>query len=75
MAQPRAALPLDGNGIASETVRHADVVSFTCLKAFAFDQRFEPKDAHDLIYCIEHARGGFGRRCAVYSRSPGGQAQ
>ena len=38
-------------------VRHADLVSFTCLKAFAFDQRFERKDAHDLVYCIEHAQG------------------
>ena len=33
-------------------------MSFTCLKAFAFDQRFERKDAHDLIYCIEHAPEG-----------------
>ena len=41
-----------------EVVRHADLVSFTCLKAFAFDQRFERKDAHDLIYCIEQAEGG-----------------
>jgi hypothetical protein len=24
-------------------------------KALAFDQRFERKDAHDLIYCIEYA--------------------
>ena len=30
-------------------------MSFTCLKAFAYDQRFERKDAHDLVYCIEHA--------------------
>ena len=28
------------------------------MKAFAFDQRFERKDAHDLIYCIEHAEEG-----------------
>ena len=34
------------------------MVSFTCLKSFAFDQRFERKDAHDLIYCIEHAAEG-----------------
>ncbi len=33
-------------------------MSFTCLKAFAFDQRFERKDAHDLVYCIEHAPEG-----------------
>ena len=49
---------LGGNGIATEKIKHANLVSFTCLKAFAFDQRFERKDAHDLIYCIEHAPGG-----------------
>lgn len=49
---------LDGNGIATERVKHADMVSFTCLKAFAFDQRFERKDAHDMIHCLEHAPQG-----------------
>lgn len=49
---------LGGNGIVTEEVKHADIVSFTCLKAFAFDQRFERKDAHDLIYCIENAPEG-----------------
>ncbi len=28
---------LAGAGIAVEEVKHADLVSFTCLKAFAFD--------------------------------------
>jgi hypothetical protein len=50
---------LGSNGVATETVRHANLVSFTCLKAFAFDQRNERKDAHDLIYCLEHAPEGF----------------
>jgi hypothetical protein len=49
---------LGGNGIATETIRYANLVSFTCLKAFAFDDRFERKDAHDLIYCIEHSAEG-----------------
>jgi len=49
---------LGGNGVATEKIKHANLVSFTCLKSFAFDQRFERKDAHDLIYCIEHAPGG-----------------
>ena len=49
---------LGGAGVAVERVKHADLVSFTCLKAFAFDQRCEPKDAHDLIYCIEYASDG-----------------
>lgn len=49
---------LNGGGRAIEVVRFADIVSFTCLKAFAFDQRAEPKDAHDLVYCLEHYEGG-----------------
>lgn len=49
---------LNGGGRTTEVVRHADIVSFTCLKAFAFDDRFERKDAHDLVYCLEHYAGG-----------------
>lgn len=49
---------LNDNGVATESIRHADIVSFTCLKAFAYDQRQERKDAHDLVYCIEHAGDG-----------------
>ena len=49
---------LSGAGTAVEQVKHANLVSFTCLKAFAFDQRFERKDAHDLVYCIEHTPEG-----------------
>lgn len=49
---------LDDNGVATETIRHADIVCFTCLKAFALDQRYERKDAHDLVYCIEHFEAG-----------------
>lgn len=30
------------------------------MKAFAFEQRNERKDAHDLIYCIENAPEGMG---------------
>src|SRR3546814_4123003 len=45
---------LDGEGLATETVRYANIVSFTCLKAFAFDHRNARKDAHDLVYCLEH---------------------
>ena len=49
---------LGRKGIATVKIKHANLVSFTCLKAFAYEDRFEPKDAHDLIYCIEHAPGG-----------------
>ena len=46
---------LDGNGIVTEIVRHADTAAFVTLKAFAFKDRNERKDAHDLVYCLEHA--------------------
>jgi hypothetical protein len=49
---------LGDKGEAVEEIRHADLVSFTCLKVFALNQRYEPKDAHDLVFCIENAEGG-----------------
>ncbi len=49
---------LENKGVATEEVRHADIVSFTCLKAFALDDRHESKDAHDLVYCIENVEEG-----------------
>lgn len=49
---------LDGGGMTTVDVRHADIVSFICLKAFAYEHRNEPKDAHDLCYCLEHYKNG-----------------
>jgi hypothetical protein len=65
VAELRAEI-LGDNGIATEIVRHANLVSFTCLKAFAFDQRNERKDSHDLIYCIEYAPGGLDAVAAAF---------
>lgn len=45
---------LGKNGQATETIKHANIVSFTCLKAIAYNDRQERKDAHDLVYCLEH---------------------
>ena len=64
---------LGGNGVATERVKHADIVSFTCLKAFAVDQRFDRKDAHDLIYCIEHAPDGLDAVVATFGRALAGK--
>jgi hypothetical protein len=64
---------LDGAGVATEIVRHANLVSFTCLKAFAFDQRFERKDAHDLIYCIEYAPEGLDAAAAAFREAVAGK--
>jgi hypothetical protein len=49
---------LGDNGVATVTLRYADLVAFICLKAYAVDQRDKRKDAHDLIYCLTHYEGG-----------------
>jgi len=46
---------LDGGGKATETVRFADVTAFLVLKALAFDDRAENKDAADLIHVMRYA--------------------
>ncbi len=48
---------LTDNALTTETIAYANIVSFTCLKAFALDHRGERKDAHDLVYCLEHFEG------------------
>ena len=49
---------LNGEGIVTEKIRFANIVSFTCLKAFAMKERVERKDPHDLVYCLQHFEGG-----------------
>ncbi|WP_245437275.1 antitoxin [Mesorhizobium helmanticense] len=57
---------LGQKGRATETIPYANIVSFTCLKAFAFDHRREGKDAHDLVYCLEHGEGGLDGAIAKF---------
>lgn len=60
---------LGGAGRATETVAYANLVSFTCLKAFAFEHRREWKDAHDLLYCLEHVEGGGDAAAEIFSEA------
>lgn len=46
----------DHGGITQETIRYSDAVAFIVLKALAFDQRHEPKDAADLIHVMSYWR-------------------
>jgi hypothetical protein len=64
---------LGGNGVATEKIKHANLISFTCLKSLAFDQRFERKDAHDLIYCIEHAPKDIAAVAEAFRSERGGK--
>jgi hypothetical protein len=57
---------LGENGITEVTLRYADLVAFTCLKAYAIDQRDERKDAHDLIYCLTYYEGGLQAAAAEF---------
>jgi hypothetical protein len=59
---------LGDNGVATEKVKHANLLSFTCLKALAFDQRNERKDAHDLVYCIEHVPQGLDAAAEAFRK-------
>ncbi len=49
---------LDERGIATETIRVANIVPFLALKALAYDDRLEEKDAYDLVYCLTHYATG-----------------
>jgi hypothetical protein len=64
---------LGGNGRATETVSYANLVSHTCLKAFGFEDRRERKDAHDLVYCLEHAEGDVNGAIAVFREALAGK--
>ena len=60
---------LGQKGRATETIPYANIVSFTCLKAFAFDHRREGKDAHDLVYCLKHGAGGLDGATAKFEEA------
>lgn len=61
---------LGEKGVATETIRHADVVSFVCLKAYAFDDMLDrQKDPHDVLYCLEHAEGGMEAAAAALAEA------
>jgi hypothetical protein len=43
---------LDGGGRSKVTLRVANILSYTVLKIFAFQDRHENKDAYDLVFCL-----------------------
>jgi len=58
----RVHVELDGHTLKGERARRTIPVcgpaAFVVLKALAFGDRGEPKDAYDLVYVIRHAEGG-----------------
>lgn len=49
---------LDGGGVTTESIQVAGIVPFIVLKALAYEDRAERKDAYDLIYCLMHYGDG-----------------
>jgi hypothetical protein len=48
----------DGGGRSKVTVRIANLLPYTVLKIFAFQDRHENKDAYDLVFTLLHAGDG-----------------
>lgn len=49
---------LDDGGVATETIQVANIVPFVVLKSLALRDRWEEKDAYDLVYCLRYYRDG-----------------
>jgi len=49
---------LDEKGVATEVIRVAGIAPFVLLKALAYEDRAEEKDAYDLVYTIANYKGG-----------------
>ncbi len=60
---------LDDGGVAEETIRVANIVPFVVLKALAYDDRGEPKDANDLIYCLQYYEDGPNSVATAFAES------
>jgi hypothetical protein len=61
---------LDGGGRSKITVRVANVLSYTVLKTFAFQDRHENKDAYDLVFTLLNYPDGPGPAGQAAASSP-----
>lgn len=60
---------LDERGVAIERVRVANIAPFIALKALAYEDRFEEKDAYDIVYCLMYYPGGPNSVAAQFAAS------
>jgi hypothetical protein len=49
---------LDGGGLSRVSVRVANILPYTILKVFAFQDRHENKDSYDLVFTLLNHEGG-----------------
>ncbi len=61
---------LGGNGVATEKVKYANLITFTCLKSFAFDHRNERKDAHGMSD-VHYGKRSIGGEQMIYALGKG----
>ncbi len=59
---------LDGGGVTTECVKVAGVIPYVVLKSYAYAERKEEKDAHDLIYILSEYEGGPDAVAELYAR-------
>jgi hypothetical protein len=52
-------------------VRVASLPDFIMMKCLALAGRDKPKDAYDIVYCLDHARGGLAAIAAVWRSHTG----
>jgi hypothetical protein len=60
---------LGERGVATEHVKVANIVPFIVLKALAYDDRAEQKDAYDIVYCMMNYGDGGPDDVATQFRS------
>lgn len=61
---------LDGGGRSRVTLRVANVLPYTVLKIFAFQDRHENKDAYDLVFCLLNYGDGPQDASRIAAESP-----
>jgi len=61
---------LDGGGMSRVTLRVVNLLPYTVLKVFAFQDRHENKDAYDLIFTLLHAEDDPHSAGVVAAASP-----
>lgn len=61
---------LDGGGRSQVTIRIANVLPYTVLKIFSFQDRHENKDAYDMVFTLLNHKGGPRAAGATTAGSP-----
>jgi hypothetical protein len=64
---------LGGQGKITQEIRYANIVAHSILKILSYADRREGKDAHDLVYCLQHADAGIAAIAAQFREALSGK--